>query len=99
MAPTTIKGAVSPIALDNDKMIPVKIPPKEEGKTTLLMVCHLEAPNANEASFNDGGTAFMASLVATMIMGNIKSDKVKLPDKILPPKLKYRTKIPNPNKP
>ena len=35
MAPTTIKGAVSPIALDKDNIIPVKIPPNEDGITTL----------------------------------------------------------------
>jgi len=99
MAPTTIKGAVSPIALDKERIIPVIIPPNDDGKTTLLMVCHFEAPNAKEASFNEDGTAFMASLVATIMIGKIKSDKVKLPAKILPPKLKKRTKIPNPSNP
>ena len=99
MAPTTIKGAVSPIALDSESIIPVRIPPNEEGKTTLLIVCHLEAPKANDASLSDDGTAFIASLVATIIMGKIKRDKVNAPDKILPPNPKNLTKTPNPNNP
>ena len=87
------------VILDKERIIPVNIPPKDEGKTTSFIVCHLEAPKANDASFNECGTAFIASLVATIIIGNIKSDNVKLPDNILPPKLKNRTKIPNPNNP
>ena len=84
---------------NKERIIPVNIPPKDEGKTTSFIVCHLEAPKAKDASFNECGTAFIASLVATIIIGNIKSDNVKLPDNILPPKLKNRTKIPNPNNP
>ena len=43
------------MALDKDNMIPVNMPPNEEGNTTLLSVCHFEAPKAKEASFNEEG--------------------------------------------
>lgn len=44
-APITIRGAVSPIALDIARMRPVRILPNEEGSTTRQIVCHLLAPN------------------------------------------------------
>src|SRR5687767_11691085 len=43
-APITRSGAVSPIALETAKIIPVNIPPNAEGTTTLLVVCHFVAP-------------------------------------------------------
>ena len=87
------------MARDKDSITPVKIPPKDDGKTTFCNVCHFEAPKAKEASFKEGGTAFIASRVATIMIGSISNESVKAPDKILPPKPKKRTKIPKPNSP
>ena len=53
--------------------------------------------------FHDGfqfvGTAFIASLVATIIIGRIKRDNVKLPAKTLAPKLIILTNTSSPNNP
>ena len=75
-APITIKGAVSPTARDNAKIVPVKIPPIDEGRICNHIVCHFEAPNANEASRNDCGTALRDSRVATIIIGKMSNAKV-----------------------
>jgi ABC-type phosphate transport system permease subunit len=39
--PTSTSGAVSPSALERDKMNPVKIPGNAAGNTTRLIVCHV----------------------------------------------------------
>ena len=54
-APITSKGAVSPIARDTASIIPVNIPPKAEGTTTLAVVCHFVAPIPYEASRRESG--------------------------------------------
>ena len=46
-----------------------------------------------------GGTALIASLVATIIIGNISNARVNAPAKILFPKENTRTKISNPSNP
>src|SRR5688572_13639252 len=58
MAPITINGAVSPIALEIARMTPVTIPPEDAGKIWCQVVCHLVAPKAYEASRIVFGTAF-----------------------------------------
>ena len=45
-APIIISGAVSPIALDIDKITPVNIPGVAMGKTWCLIVWNLVAPTA-----------------------------------------------------
>lgn len=98
-APTTINGAVSPIALDIDRITPVNIPPQAAGNTIRFVVCHFVAPMPKEASLNEFGTALIASLVATIIIGIIKSANVKPPARILFPKPAALTKICKPRIP
>ena len=63
------------------------------------MVCHLDAPNAKEASLIEEGTALIASLVATITMGSINNERVKLPAKTLGPRFMILTKTSKPNNP
>ena len=43
-APTTISGAVSPIARDIARIVPVRMPGMACGSTWFQTVCHLVAP-------------------------------------------------------
>ena len=60
-------GAVSPATLPMLKITPVRIPGKAVGKTIFFIVPHLVAPNDNEASRIDIGTADNASWLEEMI--------------------------------
>ena len=42
--PSTVNGAVSPIARDRARIEPVKIPGYAAGKITFFTVCHFVAP-------------------------------------------------------
>src|SRR5699024_3536047 len=75
--PMTTSGAVSPIALDNARMIPVIIPGIAAGSMILETVCHLVAPIPMEASRTNPGTALIASCAATTITGMIMSASVR----------------------
>ena len=80
IAPMTINGAVSPIALEIARMTPVTIPPADAGNTWNQVVCHLVAPSAKDASRIVFGTAFNASRVATIMIGRINNASVRLPE-------------------
>jgi hypothetical protein len=45
-APMTSSGAVSPIALERERMVPVRIPGSAAGRTWWRTACHLLAPRA-----------------------------------------------------
>ena len=47
---TIITAIVSPIALPNPRMIAADTPDMAAGKTTFMVVSHLEAPIASDAS-------------------------------------------------
>ena len=63
------------------------------------MVEILETPRARDASLNVGGTDFNASSDAAIIVGRIKKPKVREPDRIEDPNLKYTTKRASPKSP
>ena len=52
-APITTIGAVSPIALETAKIVPVKILSMEEGSTCDQIVCHFVAPIPYPACLSD----------------------------------------------
>ena len=68
-APTTISGAVSPIARDSARITPVAMPGTAAGRTCFQIVCHCVAPSASEPSRIDGGTARIASRPAMITTG------------------------------
>lgn len=72
-------GAVSPITLDTDNNIPVKMPPKAAGSCILSITLALLAPNANPASFKDKGSIFRVSSVERIISGSIIINNATLP--------------------
>ena len=84
-APTTTSGAVSPITRDIDKIVPVKMPGMALGKTWFQIVCHFVAPIPRLASRNEGGTAFIASCAAMMIIGKPNNPSVRPADKTVRP--------------
>ena len=101
-APITIKGAVSPIARESAKIVPVRIPGKAMGKICSLMICHLLAPRAKPACRRLSGTARSDSRVVMIIIGRINKLKVKAPASTLRPLVigsNTRTKISKPSKP
>lgn len=98
-APTTINGAVSPIARPAERIIPVKIPGKAFGMTTFRTVCQRVVPSAREASLKEFGTAFKASCVTKTTIGNTKMLIVRAPAKTLLPRLNIVTKTASPNIP
>ena len=69
-APTTISGAVSPMARDSARITPVAMPGTAAGSTWRQIVCHWVAPSAWEPSRIDGGTARMASRPAMITTGS-----------------------------
>ena len=95
----TTSGAVSPIARDIAKILPVKIPGIAAGRTTRKIVCHFVAPIPYEASRCSLGTARMASCAATIITGKINKLIVKPAAKTLLPSPIMRTKIVKPSNP
>ena len=88
-APIKINGAVSPIALDKPRTIPVTIPGIAEGTTCLNIAWNLVDPKANAPCLIVSGTAFKASLEATMTTGRINKVKVKPPDNTDLPKIEH----------
>ena len=74
-------GAVSPVALEMARIIPVKTPVLPVPKTILKIVRHLETPRAIEASLNVVGTSLRDSSVVLAIMGIIMKLKAKPPAK------------------
>jgi hypothetical protein len=98
-APTINKGALSPKALDTDKITPVNIPGSAAGTTIFLIVCHLVAPNAYDPCRNCCGTALIASCDETITIGKTTKAIVKAPESILFPKPSVLTKTAKPNKP
>src|SRR4029450_1012493 len=50
IAPTRIRGAVSPMARAIERTVPVRIPGVAYGSTWLLTTCHFVAPTAEPAS-------------------------------------------------
>ena len=72
-------GAVSPMARDKAKMVPVKTPGNAWGSTCSLTTCQRVAPRANAACRMLSGTARRASRVATMTMGSTSSARVNPP--------------------
>ena len=68
-APTTISGAVSPMARDSARITPVAMPGTAAGSTCFQIVCHWVAPSAIEPSRIEGGTARMASRPAMITTG------------------------------
>ena len=92
-------GAVSPAALPMLKMTPVRIPGREAGRTIFLMVCHLVAPRARDASLKDWGMDVNASREAEMIPGSIRMPRVRLPDRMETPNPRYLTNTARPKRP
>ena len=84
-APTISNGAVSPIARESPRMVPVMIPGKAEGKTWSRTTCHRVAPRANAAWRRDWGTARSASCVVMTMIGRISRLSVKTPAKSVGP--------------
>ena len=87
IAPTTISGAVSPIARESARITPVAMPGIEAGSTCFQIVCHLVAPSAIEPSRIEGGTARIASRPATMTTGRTRSPRVRPPASTTFPRL------------
>ena len=76
-APIVMMGAVSPIARDMPMITPVRMPGIEYGTMWSRTVCHLVAPTANAPSRIIAGIERMASRVATITTGRIKSASVR----------------------
>src|SRR5215217_5931722 len=79
-APTTTRGAVSPMAREIARMVPVKIPGIAFGRTCDQTVCHLVAPTPKLALRSERGTARIASCPLMMIKGSTSKPKVRPPD-------------------
>jgi len=92
-------GAVSPAALPTLIIVPVKIPGKAAGKTTLKIVWVLVAPSAKDASAKSFGTVFIASTVEFIIIGRIRTAKVSAPEIRLTPNFRPFTNIAKPKRP
>ena len=75
-APTSISGATSPAPRAIARIMPVMMPGIARGNTMRSMVCHLVAPQANEPSRIERGTAASASSVATITTGKVNSASV-----------------------
>src|SRR5690606_4120608 len=75
-APIVMIGAVSPIARDRPRIMPVRMPPVEYGKTWSFVTSQRVAPRPYAASRIAFGTERIASRVATITIGKIKSASV-----------------------
>ena len=64
-------GAVSPAARLTCRMMPVRMPLMELGRTTALMVCQRVAPTFQQASRKLRGTLASASRVLAMMTGSV----------------------------
>ena len=76
-APVNMIGAVSPAARLTWRMMPVRMPLMELGRTTALMVCQRVAPTFQQASRKLRGTLARASRVLAMITGRVIIARVK----------------------
>src|SRR5690606_5028581 len=74
--PIAMIGAVSPIARDRWRFTPVRMPPVEYGKTWSFVTSQRVAPRPYAASRIAFGTERIASRVATITIGKIKSASV-----------------------
>ena len=103
VAPTTTKGAASPMILLIARILPVIIPGIAEGNTWSLVTCHLVQPTPYADSLRDLGTLLSASWPANTMIGIAITPIVKPATRTegprpqpIPPCL---TKIANPNIP
>jgi hypothetical protein len=85
-APTTISGAVSPMARDSARITPVAMPGIDAGSTWRQIVCHFVAPSARAPSRIDGGTARIASREAMITTGRTSRPSVSEPDSTTRPR-------------
>src|SRR5574339_1319208 len=76
-APTTTSGAVSPMAREMARMVPVRMPGMALGSTCDQTVCHLVAPTPKLALRSDRGTARIASCALMMMIGKTSKPRVK----------------------
>ena len=82
-----ISGAVSPIARDSARIVPVAMPGIAAGSTCFQIVCHWVAPSAIEPSRIEGGTARIASRPAMITTGSTSSPRVSPPASTTRPRL------------
>src|SRR5688572_33394557 len=75
-APTTTNGAVSPMAREMARIVPVRIPGSALGNTCDQTVCHLVAPTPKLALRSERGTARIASCALIMITGSTSKPRV-----------------------
>ena len=80
-----IRGAVSPMARERARMVPVRIPGMAIGSTWSRSTSHLVAPRASPAWRRLSGTAFSASRVAMMITGMTSRLMVSPPARMVRP--------------
>src|SRR5215213_3758016 len=85
-APTTIRGAVSPIARASARITPVAMPGTDAGRTWRQIVCHWVAPRAIEPSRIEGGTARIASRPAMITTGRTSRPRVSPPARTTGPR-------------
>ena len=76
-----IKGAVSPAILATARRVPVTKPALAAGNTTLIVVLHLCAPRASDASRTEFGTSFNDSSVVLATMGIKMKERATAPAK------------------
>src|SRR3972149_9050240 len=98
-APMVMRGAVSPTALDIARIMPVIIPGRAAGRTWCLIVCHLVAPSAYDASLIENGIALIASRVDRITIGSTRMASVAAPEITLRSRDITRTKRPSPSNP
>ena len=84
-APTSINGAVSPIALATARIVPVRIPGIATGRTWLRTVCHLVAPTPKPACRSELGTARRASCELIITTGRVNKPRVRPADSTVLP--------------
>ncbi len=78
-APTISRGAVSPIARDRARIVPVRMPGRAEGRTWSRTTCQLVAPSASAAWRSELGTVRSASCVAITMTGRTSRPSVRPP--------------------
>ena len=85
-APTRIKGAVSPMALDSERIVPVMIPGRAAGRTWSRTTCQRVAPRARAALRSEFGTVRRASCEAMTTIGRTRSESVRPPAQSVGPR-------------
>ena len=66
------RGAVSPIARERPRIVPVRMPGRAAGRTCPLTICQRVAPRASAAWRSELGTVRSASWVVITMIGRIK---------------------------